>query len=490
MSALLSLVVIKTPHIKRTIIIQNKTSQRETHNTNMAASPLHGKEATVIYPSETTPSTVLSLSALDSQLFLRFTIEYLLVYRPRPGLDSLATVARVKSALAKALVPYYPLAGRVRAKQDGSGLLEVVCLGQGAVFIEAVDRESTINDFERAPRYVTQWRKLLSLYVADVLKGAPLLVVQLTWLRDGAAALGIGFNHCVCDGIGSAEFLNLFTELSTSRHNELGGGHSLPKPVWDRHLMNSSSSRQQHAHTRASSVSHLEFNRVADLCGFVSRFSNERLVPTSITFDKRRLNELRKLALSTSRPSELAYTSFEVLSAHVWRSWARSLNLPSNQILKLLFSINVRNRVKPSLPSGYYGNAFVLGCAQTRVKDLTEKGLGHAAMLVKKAKERVDSEYVKSVIDSVSQTRACPDSVGVLIVSQWSRLGLERVDFGMGRPTQVGPICCDRYCLFLPVFNQTDAVKVMVAVPTSAVDKYEHLALKLVRTTPHDDPTM
>ncbi|KAH0883668.1 hypothetical protein HID58_059764 [Brassica napus] len=40
------------------------------------------KEATVITPSDQTPSSVLSLSALDSQLFLRFTIEYLLVYSP------------------------------------------------------------------------------------------------------------------------------------------------------------------------------------------------------------------------------------------------------------------------------------------------------------------------------------------------------------------------------------------------------------------------
>jgi hypothetical protein len=127
------------------------------------------------------------------------------------------------------------------------------------------------------------------------------------------------------------------------------------------------------------------------------------------------------------------------------------------------------------VPSGYYGNAFVLGCAQTSVKDLAEKGLGYAAMLIKRAKERVDNEYVRSVIELVSQARACPDSVGVLIMSQWSRLGLERVDFGMGKPVHVGPICSDRYCLMLPVHNQQDAVKVMVAVPASGVDKYEFL---------------
>ncbi|KAE8688528.1 putative Integrase-type DNA-binding superfamily protein [Hibiscus syriacus] len=383
-------------------------------------------------------------------------------------------VSRLKSALAKALVPYYPLAGRVRAKPDGG--LEVVCRGQGALFIEAVsDHEA--NELERAPRFVTQWKKLLSVDVADVLKGTPPLIVQMTWLKDGNAALGVGFNHCLCDGIGSAEFLNSFAELaSVTSQTKLAEFKFKPNPVWDRHLLNPPPFQPSRNCNNYNSPSHHpEFNRVPDLCGFLSRFSNERLVPTSFIFNKASLEELKKVAFSTSRLSESSNTTFEFLSAHIWRSWARALNLPSNQTLKLLFSINVRDRVKPSLPSGFYGNAFVLGCAQTSVKDLTERGLGYATMLVKKAKERVDSEFVKSVVESVSRGRATPDSVGVLILSQWSRLGLDKVDFGYAKPVHVGPICCDRYCLLLPVFNQTDAVKAMVAVPTSAAQRYEHL---------------
>ncbi|KAK9283989.1 hypothetical protein L1049_012247 [Liquidambar formosana] len=427
----------------------------------MGSTSVHVKEATVVTPTEPTPSKILTLSALDSQLFLRFTIEYLLIYRPRPGYDQGAITANIKTALARALVPYYPLAGRVRARTEGSNL-EVVCRAQGAVFIEAVSNH-TLSDFEQAPLYVTQWRNLLSFQVLDVLKGAPPLVVQLTWLADGAAALGVGINHCLCDGIGSAEFLNSFAELATGRRG------FKPQPVWDRHLLNPVNSG------RESSSHHPEFNQVPDLCRFMSRFTHERLTPTSISFDKRMLNDLKKLASSTSGPSESSYTSFEVLSAHVWRSWARALDLPSNQILKLLFSVNVRNRVNPSLPAGYYGNGFVLGCAEISVKDLTQNGLGFVSGLVRKAKERIDEEYVRTVVESVSESRASPDSVGVLIVSQWSRLGLERVDFGMGKPVHVGPICSDRYCLFLPVNDQREAVKVMVAVPTTAVDKYEYL---------------
>ncbi|WCJ19923.1 HXXXD-type acyl-transferase family protein [Euphorbia peplus] len=424
---------------------------------------LHLKEAIVIKPAESTPTRLLTLSSLDSQLFLRFTIEYLLVFDPVPGQNDVVLASKLKSALAKILVPYYPLAGRVRANSAGTGL-ELVCKGQGAVFIQAYDSDLNVHDFHKAPKTVTQWRKLLSFHVADVLQGAPLVVVQLTWLKDGGATLGVGINHCVTDGIGSAEFLNSLAELAASHGRVKGFSEFREKPVWDRHLLD----RVKHPYLPSH---HPEFDQVPDVSGFLARFTDEKLCPTSIIFNKTRQNELKRIINSTD-----SYTCFELVSAHVWRSWARSLNLPPNQILKLLFSINIRNRVNPSLPSGYYGNAFVLGCALTTVHDLTTKGLSHAAMLIKRAKEKVDNGHVRSVIDSVSDgSRVSPDSAGVLIVSQWSRLGLERVDFGMGRAVHVGPICSDRYCLILPVHDQTDAVKVMVAIPVSGVDKYEYL---------------
>ncbi|KAL0299301.1 UNVERIFIED_CONTAM: Benzyl alcohol O-benzoyltransferase [Sesamum radiatum] len=128
--------------------------------------------------------------------------------------------------------------------------------------------------------------------------------------------------------------------------------------------------------------------------------------------------------------------------------------------------------MESSLPNGYYGNAFVLGCVQTCVRDLSVKGLGYAVELVRRAKDRVGEEYVKEVVELVSSSPASVDSTGVLIMTQWSRLGLESVDFGMGMPVQVGPVCCDKYCILLPVCTAASAMKVNLAVPSSAVDLY------------------
>lgn len=424
---------------------------------------MHVNQAVLITPSQPTPNHILQLSALDSQLFVRFTFEYLLVYKPRRGIDRAVIVDNVKSALGRALVPYYPLAGRVRARADGQGL-EVVCRGQGAVFIDAAST-FTVSEFDGAPRRRAHWRSFLSLHVADVLKGAPPLVVQLTWLLDGGAALAVGFNHCFCDGIGSGEFLNSFAELALGKR---GLSELDPRPTWSRRLLNPMPSRRLSGRA-VDSLSHPEFGSVPDVYGFTARFTRERLIPTSIVFDQNRLNELKK---STKSPTHHHHTSFEVLAAHVWRSWARALNLASNQIVKLVFSVNIRERVRPSLPRGYYGNAFVLGCAQARAGELAGKGVGHAAALVARAKERVGDEHVREVVESVSWDGASVDPVGVLIMTQWSRLGLESVEFGMGRPAQVGPVCCDKYCIVLPVCGVPNALKVNLAIPLTALDQY------------------
>lgn len=440
----------------------------------MGTNFLQVKEATVVVPSEATPNCVLSLSSLDSQLFLRFTVEYLLIFDPPPssGLDRRAFAARVKDALARALVQYYPLAGRVQERPDGSGRLQVVCRDQGVLFVEAVSGR-TRPDFERAPRFVEEWRQLLCYHVDDVLKGDHALVLQLTWLADGSVAFGFGFNHCVCDGIGSAEFVNSFAELTR------GIGLRGARPVWDRHLLDpfpTNGKPKPILNRNVYSVSHPEFIRVQDRCGFMARFSTEPLVPTSSVFTKLNVNELKRQASRLA--GSTSYTTFEVVSAHIWRCWAKSLNMPSNQVLKLLFSVNIRNRVKPGLPAGFYGNAFIIGCAQTTVKDLTEKGLGFGSDLIRKAKEKVDDKHVREVAELVSSNRTSQDLVGVLILSEWSRLGLEKVDFGLGKPAHVGPICCDKYSLLLPVQNPREGVRVMLAVPTTAVDMYQYLLRK------------
>ena len=126
------------------------------------------------------------------------------------------------------------------------------------------------------------------------------------------------------------------------------------------------------------------------------------------------------------------------------------------------------------MPQGYYGNGFVLACAETAVKDLVTPNLHHGVKLIQQAKSSLTDEHVRSMIDLLEDKNVKTDTSSSLVISQWAKLGLEDLDFGEGKPLHMGPLTSDIYCLFLPVVGNFDAVRVQVSVPECVVDKFEY----------------
>lgn len=132
--------------------------------------------------------------------------------------------------------------------------------------------------------------------------------------------------------------------------------------------------------------------------------------------------------------------------------------------------------MNPNLPDGFYGNGFVLACAECSVDNLVnhDVDLYDVVRLVQEAKLRTNDEHVRSVVDLLEVDReARPDLSASLVISQWSRLGLEELDFGVGRPAHMGPVGSDIYCLFLPVSGESGSVRVLVSVPECLAQKFE-----------------
>ncbi|RWR85075.1 transferase family protein [Cinnamomum micranthum f. kanehirae] len=126
-----------------------------------------------IYPKSPTPKHFLYLSNLDDQKFLRFSIKYLYLYKKGVCLETL------KSSLSRALVDYYPLAGRLRVSTEGGQKLEVDCNGEGAIFAEAF-MDFTAEEFlQISTRPNRSWRKLLYRVEGQSFLSVPPLVVQL-----------------------------------------------------------------------------------------------------------------------------------------------------------------------------------------------------------------------------------------------------------------------------------------------------------------------
>ncbi|KAF7077151.1 hypothetical protein CFC21_081736 [Triticum aestivum] len=104
-------------------------------------------ESCFVTPAVDTLRKALWLSALDLMLANRGYTPLVHFYRRCPGTettDDFFSVTKLKTALGKALVGFYPMAGRLRV--DANGRLEIDCNSKGMIFLVARS-QLTIDDF-------------------------------------------------------------------------------------------------------------------------------------------------------------------------------------------------------------------------------------------------------------------------------------------------------------------------------------------------------
>jgi shikimate O-hydroxycinnamoyltransferase len=145
-------------------------------------------ETTLVAPSEATPRHGIWLSNLD--LAVPKTHTPLVYYYPKPeGADddagSFLDPARLRDALARALVPFYPLAGRL-ANGPG-GRIEIDCTGEGALFAVAkadFTGDEVFREFEPSP----EARRLLVPFAES---GEPPCLLAMVQVRPRLAPLRV-----------------------------------------------------------------------------------------------------------------------------------------------------------------------------------------------------------------------------------------------------------------------------------------------------------
>lgn len=100
------------------------------------------KDSTMVRPAAETPNHGLWNSNLDL-LVPRMHTTSVYFYKPN-GSHNFFDTKVMKDALSRALVPFYPMAGRLRRDEDGR--IEIDCNGHGVLFIEAA-ADATVDDF-------------------------------------------------------------------------------------------------------------------------------------------------------------------------------------------------------------------------------------------------------------------------------------------------------------------------------------------------------
>ncbi|KAK7301593.1 hypothetical protein RJT34_12460 [Clitoria ternatea] len=184
------------------------------------------KQVVFIKPSKPTPSSVLSLSTLDNRPDLNSLCHTVHVYRSlinesEPS-SPIAQIQQdpahvIKEALAKAMIYYYPLAGRLVKHTDGK--LRVNCSADGVPFLEANATNCHLSSLHYLDNTDMEIAKHLVFDLPSHVDENghyyqyP-LVFKVTKFPCGGFTIGMGLSHAVCDGTGASQFFRAIIEIA------------------------------------------------------------------------------------------------------------------------------------------------------------------------------------------------------------------------------------------------------------------------------------
>ncbi|XP_037450977.1 putrescine hydroxycinnamoyltransferase 1-like [Triticum dicoccoides] len=354
-------------------------------------------ECCMVTPSEETPRCRLWLSPLDLMMVNRGHTPIVYFYRSASvSDDGFFEVARLKAAMAKALVPFCPLAGRLGV--DGDGRPEIDCTGQGARFMVARS-ELAAADFSARQPSPEPRRLFVPRDIDDVI-----LAVQVTFFKCGGVALGTALHHVAIDALSAFHFFQTWSAFSRDEAGDGAGAAAtaLELPCHDRTLL------------RARSPP-----RVVnpDALSVFLPLKNDPNIPVPEPSGPA-VNEI--FVLSNDQVTALkracgGASTFCVLFAHVWRCLCAARRLPTDAETRFSFPANFRRSLRPSLPARYFGNGIIMVGTACKVRDVVatdgskdQAPLASVAGRIRDVVRGLDDELVRSSIDYLETAPTMP----------------------------------------------------------------------------------
>ncbi|KAB5511894.1 hypothetical protein DKX38_028922 [Salix brachista] len=384
---------------------------------------INTKESIIVRPSQDIPQQRLWVSNMDL-LHPRYYLPTVYLYKPNGSSDFFEAEV-LKEALRKVLVPFYPVAGRLA--RDENGRIEINCNGEGVLLVVA-DTDSTTEELgEFMPSMkLRQLIPTVDTSLQDISRN-PLLLLQVTSFKCGGVCLGVGWHHTLADGTGALHFINSWATLAR------GLSITVP-PLLDRTIL------------RGRVLLRLWPRLMVKDCADPEQFSLFSLVVIKAALSS--FNSLISAAVTCSSTasnigSETKYTTFEILTAHIWRSVSKARNFQNNdQKTKLRIPVDGRSRLNPPLQSSYFGNVIFIASPVALSCDLLSESFRCTVERIHREIKRMDDEYLRSALDYLEEvgdvssiprgsiTCACPN----LGIGSWMRLPIYKVDFGWGAP--------------------------------------------------------
>ncbi|XP_073145818.1 acyltransferase GLAUCE-like [Henckelia pumila] len=437
-------------------------------------------ESTLISPAINTQDYPKSIFLSNIDKVLNFNVQTVHFFPPNPEFPVEAVAARLKRAIEKVMVPYYFLAGKL-VLNHRSERPEIECDGPGVGFVVA-STEITMEDIGDLVYPNPAYRELIIQRLDDINVEQPLCIFQVTSFKCGGFALGTSTNHVLFDGMSFKHFLeNLASQAFDDKP-------LATVPCNDRRLLAARSPpRVAFPHPELLNLKlPIGEELAANLDDFQSQqdhlhFKIMNLTSHDVSFLK---EKAKASALVGTRSITPKITSFNVVATHIWRCKAlsRDNGTEGDRLSTILFSVDIRSRLRPPLPLSYSGNAVLPSYATARCSELEHGPFSELVGMVSEGAARMDDEYARSSIDWGEIHRGFPD--GEFLISSWWRLGFDQVAYPWGKSRYSCPVVYHRkdiILLFPEIGGNNGGVNVLVALPPKELQKFQFLFHKFLK---------
>lgn len=430
------------------------------------------KATQIVRPSEKTWTGRMTLTEIDVGLAKGF-VPKLYLYKPNKAFDAASISQTLKESLGKALVHFYPFAGRLTPTEGGRCDLVVDDAANtwGVPFVEAeTDVEvAELGDDLLEAEANGRFRNLYSMVdYGKPLQELPLLMVKITHFRCGGVGVAITWSHAVVDGLGAGHFYSEWCRLA--RGEPLGTA-----PVHDRSLLRAGEPPR-------SVPEFIEQEAAPPLPPPTT--VDSRTTSVKLPVSKSQINKLKQAAGDLNN-GRRPYTRVEVLTAHVWRCASKARGNEGKKLNAIGIAIDIRKRINPPLPRAFNGNAVMIVTATSDSEDLVSKPLSYICDTIRRTLDKVTDELVWSYLDHQKALEdlgawrgvMTPEGVftnpDVLMVS-WMNLSFNNLNFGWGNEAHMAcmPQSLEGVACLLDDREQGSAVAV-ICLKVAHVDKFK-----------------
>ncbi|KAL0012080.1 hypothetical protein SO802_007188 [Lithocarpus litseifolius] len=418
------------------------------------------RSISIVVPSEPTPSGLLRLPESD-QVAHWAHAPVIYIYRAKSNNTTIPfSFEAMKNSLSCALIHFYPLAGRLHWIEGGR--LELDCNAMGVQLLEAYSEAELDELGDFAPTDAVRDLVPKVDYTTPI-KEWPLLLVQVTRFRCGGLCVGVEISHTMVDGRSATHFTNSWAKTPRFDHIEY-----TTKPLV---LIGRTDANEERKKETSATLLKLTREQVEVL----TKRANQVFV-----------------GVTTIRP----YSRYEAIAGHMWRSACkvRAVDSHNSQSTGARFGVGIRNRLKPSLPERYFGNAVSATVTPICLyEELLSRPLSYSAGKLREAIERMDDEYIRSALDFISSQK---DVSGLrsnfhiqgyseapflgnpnIFLGSWIGLPLYDADFGWGKPIYVGPVLLnmDGKSFIMPSPTADGSLIIALRLQTKYMDSFKKI---------------